>query len=125
MRYFFRIFTRLGNHWSGGTQISAQPSLITGTEPSQESYSLAVYPNPAHETLRICLTGQLTMAETKIALFNSLGHSVAERTYSFTARNWASGSADVNLAVQHLLRGMYYLHVRLGKEMVRQKVLLH
>lgn len=123
--YFFRVFTRLGNNWSAGTQISARPSVITGETPTQSGYSFAVYPNPASETLRIRMTGKLTIDETKIALFNSLGRSVAEQTYSFTAGNLASGSADVDLAVGNLARGMYSLQIRLGKEVVQRKVLLH
>ena len=117
-RYHFRVFSRVGNQWSTGSEINATPSLITGVEEEAGDKRMELFPNPAQETFSVRISGYPQVGQAQFRLFNQTSQLVLERTEAH-----AEGM-DHLLSVKYLPQGLYFLQIRVGIEWAYKKVLL-
>jgi glucose/arabinose dehydrogenase/PKD repeat protein len=116
-RYYFRVFSRVGNQWSTGSEIDATPSLITSVEEPGDK-RMELFPNPANETFSVRISGYPQLGQAQFRLLNQTGQSVLEQTEVHVE------GTDHLLSVQQLPSGLYFLQIRVGSEWAYKKVLI-
>ncbi|MCI1189926.1 FG-GAP-like repeat-containing protein [Hymenobacter sp. DH14] len=111
----------LASQWSGsmllrlnqGTPTSRRTGAGTGAQ-------LAVYPNPAHESLTVQLRGATTLPATPLELVNSLGQVVAQPML-----NPNSQTAEVVLPIGQLAPGLYLVRLRTNVGVLSKQVVVY
>ncbi|UOG75885.1 T9SS type A sorting domain-containing protein [Hymenobacter tibetensis] len=96
----------------GSTVLSTQQQLAKG--------EVSVFPNPTTTgQLTVRVSGISSLATAQVALLNTLGQVVAERTLSVRG-----GLAEQSLSTAALTKGIYMLRVQAGHETVVRKVVV-
>lgn len=78
---------------------------------------LKVYPNPTQDLLHISFDGERPM-EGGIQLYNMLGQLVLQKNVGIT-----TGKNKHSLSLSSLDAGIYLLHLRIGEELIRHRVI--
>jgi hypothetical protein len=99
-------------------QLPKADSLPTSLPAPGLGPRLVLAPNPAHHLLKLTV-GQQTGPLLVVALYNSLGQSVAVYALPVVA-----GQVEALLPVAHLPRGLYVLQVHTATGLQRGKLLL-
>jgi len=96
---------------------STQLQLDAGAGLSLNSPSgnVRIFPNPASNQL-VVSTGPNDMSEKQIIIYDLLGKEV---------KSISSNDSQINIEVQNLTNGTYFIHINSSKETVTQKIVIH
>lgn len=94
--------------------------LVLNTQQQLAKGEVSVFPNPTTTgALTVRMSGISSLATAQVALLNTLGQVVAERTLSVRG-----GSAEQSLSTAALAKGIYVLRLKAGNETVVRKVVV-
>ncbi len=105
--------------WAGARLAKASNSRIAATvQPEAGLFTAEVYPNPAHDMLKVRYWAAMT-GDLSLQLLNQAGQPMIRQLYSVTA-----GENLINVPVQEIPRGFYILSLIQGQQRVTSKVIL-
>jgi hypothetical protein len=98
---------------------SASVSLVTAVTEVENNHSMTVFPNPTTDVAAVKF--YLRSANTvKMEVYNTLG----ELVQSTTANNFAAGANSINFDGTDLNKGLYFVNLTIGNDIVTRKVTL-
>ncbi len=103
--YILTVTDKFGCTASSYVTIAIDPCLSTGIIWSEES--ITIFPNPVQDKLKI-IGLPFTQGHVKLTLVNGLGQEVMQRDIDY---HKAFGSAELELQVAHVPKGMYLLRI--------------
>jgi serine protease AprX len=83
---------------------------VTGVEPDQNR-NLVIYPNPVRDTFTIAPKKPAQIQVTNVAIANARGQIIAVDNMVY---DWPDNTYSMNIS--HLVSGVYFLTVRIGKK---------
>jgi hypothetical protein len=98
---------------------SVPVSLVTAVTEVENNHSMTVFPNPTTDVAAVKF--YLRSANTaKMEVYNTLG----ELVQSTTANNFAAGANSINFDGTDLNKGLYFVNLTIGNEIITRKVTL-
>jgi len=92
--------------------------MATAVQPEAGAFTAEVYPNPAHDVLKVRYQAETT-GDLSLQLLSQAGQPMIRQVYTVTA-----GENLISVPVQELPRGFYILSLIQGQRRVTSKVIL-
>ena len=96
-------------------------NAVVGIEDGEQLGKFKIFPNPAHDLLNVQWPGSTLSGPIKLEIFDAMGRSVYHANYP---EHGSEGHYAETINVSNLLRGVYFVSILAGDQVISQKFIV-